>query len=193
MPIPPVFKYNEFDIADITPSGERHTMAASGWIKELGIGAGEFLDFGSKNITNGKQTSVSKAIVGYVTNMNDANEAVYNLRFYVTDFSSFTGGTFSFNGFPSGTWMSGLSTNPLTDASGLFIPGAIPSGQNWWREAGGVFDRTDIAFQEITASGLDTEVTQFMYLSVGVDTDVPVKTYGGDAGGFTYRTTFDYR
>jgi hypothetical protein len=190
MPTPPVLKYNQFDVDDINPSGSRHLQTASGWIKELGVGAGEYLDFGSKNITAGKQTSDSKAIVGFVSAFNDANEAVFNLRFYVTSFSAFDGGSFFFNGFPSGEWIQGIQLN---DASGKFIPAALPSGQNWWRQAGGAFNRNDVAFQELTGVNSDDQVTQFMYLSITADTDVPPKTYGGDAGGYTYRTTFDYR
>lgn len=188
--IPPVFRYHQFDINDLNPSGLRHTTTASGFIKELGVGAGEYLDFGSKNISNGKQSSDTKVIVGYVSSFNDANEAVFNLRFYLTNFSSFQDGTYFFNGFPSGTWISGIM---LTDASGKFVPQSLPSGQNWWRDAGGPFDRDSLAFQEIVDVNTDSQVTQFMYLSVTVDTDVPPKTYGGDAGGFVFRTTMDYR
>ncbi|NIU88126.1 MAG: hypothetical protein GWN56_12910, partial [Nitrosopumilaceae archaeon] len=132
----------------------------------------------------------TKAVVAFLSQLNDMNEAVFNLRFWVTDFTDFGAGSFNFNGFPSGQWIQNIS---LTDASGKFVPTNLPSGQNWWRDAGGPFNRNDVAFQEITGSGTDDQVTQFFYLSVAVDNDVPPKTYGGDAGGFTYRCSFDYR
>lgn len=195
MAVPPSFKFHEFAPSGINPSGFRTLTTHPSFVKVLGTAAAQYLDFGSKNIGDGKQHSKTAAVVAFATAFNDANEAIFNLRFWVADFSDFDQGTFFFNGFPSGRWIQGLQ---LTDASGYFVPTALPSGQNWWRDAGGPFDRNDVAFQELTGSGIDpsgmpSQVTMPFYLSVTVDTDVPPKVYGGDPGGFTYRLTFDYR
>ncbi|HEX5187378.1 MAG TPA: hypothetical protein VFV86_10865 [Nitrososphaeraceae archaeon] len=195
MPTPPVIKFHLFNPALANPSGSRHLQSHGSFIKELGVGAGQYLDFGSKNLKNGKQSSSTYALVAFATDFNDANEAVYNMRFWIPDFSDFTQGTFFFNGFPSGQWIQGIR---LTDASGYFVPTSLPSGQNMWRDGGGIFDRTDVAFQELTASGIDgvaggCQVTMPFYLSITVDTDVPPGVYGGDGGGFRFRLTYDYR
>lgn len=191
MAVTPVIRISEFSISGQSPSGVRHLqLSASGWAKTLGTGAGQLLDFGSINTTNGKQSSATKAIVAMVDDMKDASEAVFNLRFFISDLSDWSNGTFSFNGFPSGQWIQNIS---LTDASGYLIPTILPSGQNLWRDAGGAFNRNSVAFQEITASGLDSQVTQWLYLSVTADTDVPAGVYGGNTGGFTYRLAYDFR
>jgi hypothetical protein len=188
--IPPVIKFHEFATSGVNPSGQRHLQSHSSFVKELGTGAGEYMDFGSKNINQGKQTSITTAVVAFAGDFNSANEAIFNLRFYITDFSSYGAGSYYFNGLPSGLWMQDIN---LTDASGYFVPTSLPSGQNWWRDAGGPFDPDKVAFQEITGSGTDDQVTMPFYLSVTADNDVPPKTYGGDAGGFTYRLTYDFR
>jgi hypothetical protein len=190
---PPVFILSQYTPSGtaINPSGVRHLdITASGFIKNLGNGAGQFLDYGSINISNGKQSTVTHAIVGRVGDFNDATEAVFNLKLFLSDVSDWTDGTFSFNGLPSGQWIPGIT---LTDTSGSLVPTQVPSGQNWWRDAGGAFNRNSVSFQEITASGLDSQVTQWFYLSTTVDTDVPVKTYGGNTGRWTYRVNYDYR
>ena len=191
MPIPPLIRFSQFNTSFQNPSGVRHLkISSSGWIKTLSQVAGEFLDFGAVNISNGKRTTGTKAVVAMVDNMKDATEAVFNLRFWISNTIDFNFGTFFFNGFPSGQWIQDIQ---LTDASGKYVPTALPSGQNWWRDAGGEFDRDSLAFQEITASGLDSQVTQWFYLSNSIDIDVPVKVYGGDSGGWVFRLTFDYR
>jgi len=195
MAVPPSIKFHEFAVSGINPSGFRTLTTHPSFVKVLGTAASQYLNFGSKNISDGKQHSKTCAVVAFATAFNDANEAVFNLRLWVADFSDFDQGTFSFNGFPSGKWIQNLQLN---DASGYFVPTALPSGQNWWRDGGGPFNRDDLAFQEFTGSGIDpsgmsSQVTMPFYLSVTVDTDVPPKVYGGDAGGFTYRLTFDYR
>ena len=190
MAVPPVIRIAEFSTSGVNSSGVRHLqLPASGFVKNLGTGAGEFIDFGSINITLGKQTSDTKAVLLHVDSFQGASEAVFNMRFYISDLSDWSNGTFFFNGVTSGQWIQDIN---LTDASGYLVPTALPSGQNWWRDAGGTFDPTSVAFQEIVGSG-DSQVTQWFYLSVTADTDVPAKVYGGNTGGYTYRCTFDFR
>jgi len=192
---PPVFVFHAFDPSGINPSGFRHLTTHPSFIKVLSTAQGQFLDFGTKNIKDGKQTSDTKTVVGFFTQFNSATEALFNLRFWISNFDDWQAGTFFFNGFPSGRWIQGIKLN---DASGYYVPTVLPSGQNWWRDAGGPFNRNDIAFQELTASGIEgsgipSQVTFPFYLSVTVDTDVPVGVYGGNNGIWIYRCTFDFR
>lgn len=180
---PPDIRISEFAISGVTPSGGRHLQqpGSSGFIQNLGTGAGEYLDFGSLNNTFAKKTSPTKVVLMNVDNFNDANEAIFNMRFWASNVTDFTEGTFFLNGFASGIWFQNLSLN---DASGLFIGTSLPSGQNLFRQDGNT---------EITTSGVDEQASQFVYLSVTVDTNVPVNVYGGNAGGFTYRITTDFK
>jgi hypothetical protein len=179
---PPVIRFSEFAVSGVSPSGVRHLqLSASGWQKTLGTGTGEYLDYGFINLSFGKQSTTTKAVVGMVDNMRDATEAVFNMRFWLSDTSDWVAGTYSFNGWVSGVWLQSMQ---LTDTSGWFTPTALPSGQNLYRQDGAL---------SITASGQDLQVSQWVYLSVTVDDDIPVGNYGGNSGGFTYRLTYDYR
>lgn len=181
MATPPVIRFSQFAVSGVSPSGSRHLTNHASYIKQLGTAAGQYLDFGSLNISSAKQITGTKVVVAMVDNMNDATEAVFNLRFWLADTSDFNSGTYYFNGWASGTWLRNCS---LTDASGYYVSTVLPSGQNWWRQDDGT---------EITGSGADSQVTQYMYLSNSIDTDCTVKVYGGDTGGFVYRLTYDYR
>lgn len=181
MPVSPSIQFSEFAVSGLDPSGSRHLASHASYVKQLGTAAGQILDYGTLNLNNGKQSTNTKAVLAFVTNMQDANESIFNLRFWIQDYSNFTAGTYYFNGWASGTWIQNCA---LTDASGYYTPTVLPSGQNWWRQDG---------YTEISGANADSETTQYMYLSVTTDTDVPNKTYGGTGGGFTYRLTFDYK
>ena len=184
MAIPPSIRFHEFAISGVNPVGQRHQTTHSSFKQAVSQAAGQFLDFGQVNNTFTKQTTPTKVITAFTDDFNGANEAIFNMKFWLPDISDFVTGTFHFNGFSSGIWLSGFFTQGLDDASGFFIATALPSGQNLFREDGG---------PEISGINKDSEVTEFIYLSVGLDTDVPPKPYGGDSGGFTYRMTFDFR
>ena len=192
MPIPPEVRFSEWATSGADPTGSRHIDAPnpSGFVKNLSTANNAQLDFGSINNTTGKKTTITKAITARVYKFNDANEALFNLRFWLPIVTDWDQGTFFFNGFPSGVWIQGITLN---DTSGQFVPLALPSGQNWWRDASGPFDPDSLDFQEITGSGVDDQVTQFFYLSVTADTNVPPGRYGGVAGGWRYRLTADFR
>lgn len=184
MATPPSINFSEFAVSGVDPVGQRHLTTHSSFVKVLSSSAGEFLDFGSLNTTFTKQITSTKTMIAFFSDFKDATEAVFNMRFWLPDISDFTKGTFNFNGFQSGVWESGLATQGLSDASGLFTPTALPSGANLRRQDGS---------PEISGINSDTEVTEFMYTSVDFDTDVPPRSYGGNSGGFVYRLTFDFR
>lgn len=177
----PVIRFSQFAVSGVSPVNARHLKNHASYVKQLGTTAAAYLDFGDLNLTDGKQNSPTKAVVAMVDHMNDAKSQVYNLRFWAADITDFTAGTYYLNSWASGVWLRNCA---LTDASGYFTPTILPSGQNWKRQDGGL---------AITASGADAQVTQYMYMNLTVNTDVPVGTYGGDAGGFKYRLTFDYK
>ena len=192
---PPQIIFSELAVSGVDPSGSRHldSPPASGgnFVKNLSTDPGDFLDYGSLNISAGKQETGTKAVIARLGQSNDMTEAIFNLRFWLPDIADFSVGTFKFNGFASGTWFQNLQLN---EASGFFVETTLPSGQNIWRNVPGkVFDPTDTDFQEITASGQDDQVTMYEYLNITVNTNAAIKVYGGDGGGFTYRLTFDYR
>ena len=182
MATPPTVRVSEFDLSYPDPSGVRHLkLVASGWVKDLGKNTSSLLDFGSVNNSTAKVHGNTKAIIYNIDDMGDANEAVYNLKFWCSNTDDFTTGSYYLNGFCSGVWFKNLT---LTDASGLFIETSLPSGQNLYRQDKGA---------EITASGADNQSSQWIYLSISVDYDIPPKTYGGANGGLVYRLTYDYR
>ncbi len=184
MAVPPLIRFAEFAISGANPGDTlaRHLqIAASGFIKNVGTAAGEELDFGLVNNTFVKVHSRTAVVIMVVDALNGANEAIFNMRFWLPDISDYIDGTFFFNGFSSGVWFQNLE---LIDASGLFIPTALPSGQTLLRQDG---------FNEITGSGTDAQVSEFIYLSMSIDTDVSPGVFGGTGGGQVYRTTYDFR
>lgn len=195
MAIPPSLIFSEYAVSGVDPSGSRHLDLgpASGFsfVKNLGTDPNESLDFGNININLGKQETKTKAVLARLGASGDMTEAIFNMRFWIADISDFNVGTFKFNGVTSGIWIQNVSLN---ESSGLFVPTTLPSGQNIWRNVPNKqFDPTDTDFQEITSSGSDDQVTMYQYLNVTVNPNAAVKVYGGDAGGFTYRITMDFR
>jgi hypothetical protein len=184
MSVPPSIRFYEFAVSGVNPVGQRHLQNHSSFIKQVSQVAGQFLDFGQVNTTFDKQTTATKAIIAFSDDFNDATEAIFNMRFWLADISDFIAGTFNFNGFSSGVWISGLAIDGLNDASGLFVATTLPSGANILRQDN---------WPEISGINSDSEVTNFIYLSNTFDNDVPAGVYGGDSGGFVYRLSFDYR
>ena len=197
MAVAPEIIFSAYAVSGVDPSGVRHLDQpdASGFsfIKNPSTAPGAFLNFGQINITQGKQTTPTLAVIARLGELNDMTESVFNMRFWLPDLADFQIGTFKFNGFASGTWIPSVN---LTEASGKFVSTALPSGQNLFRNAdpNQIFNANDLFQKELTASGtVDDQVTQYVFLSVTVDQDAAVKQYGGDGGGFTYRLTYDFK
>lgn len=197
MAVAPQILFSAYAVSGVDPSGVRHLDLpdASGFsfIKNPSTAPGAYLNFGQINVTQGKQTTPTYAVIARLGELNDMTEATFNMRFWLADVTDFGIGTFKFNGFASGTW---IPDAQLTEASGKYVLSSLPSGQNLFRNAdpNQIFNPADVFQQELTASGtVDDQVTQYQYLSVTVDNDAAIKEYGGDGGGFTYRLTFDFR
>ncbi|RKY43071.1 MAG: hypothetical protein DRP85_00820 [Candidatus Makaraimicrobium thalassicum] len=183
---PPTTHFALFDINGPDPSGQRHLTTASGYIKNLHTGAGGALDFGTLDISSGVIVdSPTKCVVWVVDDMGDATQKIFDMKFWICSTSDFVGlGTdynVYFNQYITGMWHSGLK---LTHSSGMYSSLSLPSGQNLYKWDG---------VKEITEAGTDNSVSQYIYLSVGVDPNIPVGIYGGDGtNGFRYRVTYKY-
>jgi len=176
MAIFPDVQFIKFD-TDVDPSGFRN-ISASGQVLDTSITG--CLDFGNANTTTSGDISDTAMAVFRVNALNDAS-GVYNLRFFLNNTTAFDTGNFRF------------LHRIVTDYQGigfqlsladLDVPIAAPA-QN-------VISTTPSS--QPTLSGItDADVSQYIYLAVFVDNDVPFGTYGGcAAGSFRYRMLFDF-
>lgn len=169
----------------LDPSGVRHSkIPASGFIKLLSTGTGGHLNFGDLDNTNSGVMSDAKLIYLRATDMGDAS-GIFNIRFYVFSASDWTAGNYRFLYRPSFHFIA----NPVISLSDSNVPMVPPSVSN-------VSGTTSI-YHPLGApwiSGiLDTDVSNYLYLGVYADADVPVGTYGGQGdGGFRYRFLYDF-
>lgn len=168
------------------PSGSRHLQSApAGFLKQLGTGAGAQLDFGSVDISDTAQISTTKLCFARVDNFNGAS-GVFNMRFFLNNFSAFGPGTYRFLERKELHFQGNIGL----DASDDDTPTVVPAAQN----LKGTVNFPDFQNGQTSISGLfDQDVTQYVYLAVSVNTDVPVGTYGGPgAGTFRYRLLYDF-
>lgn len=172
----PTVQFLQFD-KDVDPSGYRDIPASS--IQQLNTSITGFLDFGNANTTTSGVISETKMLIFRVSDMGDAS-GVYNLRFFLHNASAFNTGNYRFL-YNRTTHFQGAGYQlSLTD---LDIPTSEPLVQNVLSTSG-----------TPTLSGIfDGHVSQYIYLAVYVDTDVPYGTYGGGgAGSFRYRMLYDF-
>jgi hypothetical protein len=170
----------------IDPSGFRDLkQPVNGFIRNVDTGAGGVLDFGSINTTGSGAISDTKLVYARISSMGDAS-GVYNMRFFLTNTSSFTAGAYRFlerkslHFIPDLALDSGADNTPTNVPTNANFSGTIQtpfwqSGQPWM-------------------SGiLDQDVSQYAYLAVEADVNVPIGTKGGaGAGTFRYRLLYDF-
>lgn len=171
----PTVQIIQFD-KDVDPSGFRH-ISASG-IKVLDTSIQGCLDFGNANTTTSGVISNTAMNIFRVSDLGDAS-GVYNLRFFLQNASAFSTGNFRFLHRISTHYQGGGFQLSLSDAD---IPLTEPS-QNVLSTSG-----------QPTLSGIfDGHVSQYIYLAVFADTNVPFGTYGGCANGsFRYKMIYDF-
>lgn len=180
----PQSHFIQFSVKAPSPSGYRH-IDASG-IKIVDTSASGALNFGTLNNGSGIiVTSPTKCVVWVIDSMGDATEQIFDMKFWLSSVSDFTGlGTdynVYFNKQMSTAWQSGLK---IDYSDGDFVGITIPSGQNLLSSSGTT---------SIVGAGQDFNTSQYIYLSISADPDVPVGTYGGDGvGTFRYRVTYKY-
>jgi len=186
----PTITFREFAVASgADPSGVRHLKSGDvdvheAFVKSLGTSVGEQLDFGINNISNSGVNSTTKAILFHMDNSGELTTQLFNMKFWLPSVTSFEG-TRRFNFFKSNyVGQSGWKPSyVLQNNSVEQVPTVLPTSGNVLRQDGsGV----------ITGSG-DSEVSEWLYLSVYTDTDEPVGLKGGPGlNTFRYRLTAEY-
>ena len=172
----PTVQFIQFD-KDVDPSGARDLLASG--VKALDTSITGCLDLGNANTTTSGAISDTAMMVFRVADLGDAS-GVYNLKFFLENASAFNTGNYRFLHKIVTDWQGLGFTLGLAD---LDVPVAEPSAQNVTSTSG-----------TPTLSGIfDGHVSQYIYLGVFVDTDVPFGTYGGcAAGSFRYRMLYDF-
>jgi hypothetical protein len=178
----PSIQWKEYD-KTVDPSGTRH-LETTGFLKQIGTGAGEQFDFGSVDISDSSQISDTKLCLAHVTNFNGAS-GIFNMRFFLNNISAFGLGTYRFLERKEFHFQGDIDL----DLSDDDIPTTIPSSPNIKGTIAALFPNGQTAISGVG----DQDVTQYVYLAVSVGTDVPVGTYGGPAQGtFRYSLVYDF-
>lgn len=182
----PITHFSEFSVDAPSPSGNRHNSSADAYVKEISTSPTEHLDYGTVDNTEGNNvTTDTKCVIWCVDHLGDATEKIFDMKFWLSSKEDFvnegSGYDVWFNQHISSIWESGVS---IDNNSGVFTPESLPDSQNLKKWDGS---------NEITGSGTDDDVSQYIYLSVTVDGDTPAGVYGGaGAGTFRYRVTYKY-
>jgi hypothetical protein len=163
----------------INPSGTRHLGAnASGFVKFLDTSSSGHLDYGFIDITTSGSLAGTRLIYFRPNSLGDASK-IYNFRFYLSSITSWGTGTYEFLWKKQVHFTSGLQLSTVDEN----VPTSLPTSGNVLSTASGNY------IQSIAESGC----SQYIYVDLFADTDVPVAVYGGPgAGGFRYRLTFDF-
>ncbi len=186
----PTITFRQFDVSvNSDPSGVRQYVTGDpavheAFSKSLGTAVDEQLDFGINNISNSGINSATKVVLAHMDASGDLTTQLFNMKFWLPSITTFAGTT-RFNLFKSSYLLSSgwkpdyeLKNNSLET-----VATSLPSSGNVLREDGGA---------TITGSG-DSEVTEWIYLSVFTDTDEPVGLKGGPGlNTFRFRLTADY-
>ena len=186
----PTITFRQFDVSNnADPSGWRHLKTGDedvhdAFTKSLGTSVDTQLDFGINNISNSGVNSATKAILAHMDASGDLTTQLYNMKFWLTSVSSFTG-TARYNLYKS-SYLTQSGWQPdfvIQNSSIETVATTLPTSGNILRQ-----DNSGL----ITGSG-DTEVTEWLYLSVFTDTNEPVGLKGGPGlNTFRYRLTADY-
>lgn len=172
----PTVEFIQFD-KDVDPSGVRH-IPASG-IKVLDTSITGCLDFGNTNTTSSGGISDTAMSIFHVSDLGDAS-GVYNLRFFIESATAFGVGNYRFLQRIVTHYQGVGFTLGLIDADSSVVQ---PTVQN-------VLATNE---QPVLSGITDADVSQYIYLAVFVDKDVPFGTYGGcAAGSFRYRMVYDF-
>ncbi len=184
MVVTPIVEWLEHDPA-IDPSGSRHLKSGpAGFLRVLSTNVGGQLDFGNVDISLSGQVSDTKLCFARVSNFNGAS-GITNLRFFLHSIAAFGAGTYRFLEDKNLHFIPDHALIQANDDT----PTAIPSVPNIKGTIAALFANGQTAISGVG----DQDVTQYVHLGVFVDTDVPVRTYGGaGAGNFRYRLLFEF-
>ncbi len=182
----PIVNIYEFDITQSSPAFTRHIPSGSiAYVKELGSGStSDYLDFNLKALKTGGYHVFQTSVI--VFRMSSIGNTVFNMRFWTPDQSALSAGSSYYQYGVSGVWgaFSQFTASGAIDMNA--VPTSLPSTQNLFRQNDGT-SLTGI---------LDTDVSQYLYLSLCLETTYPNGRYGtGEAtsfGRFLHRVTYDY-
>jgi hypothetical protein len=170
----------------VDPSGSRDAkLTGAGYIKTLGTGAGQELNFGNLNITGSGAITDTYLTYSRISDLGDAS-GIFNMRFFLHNVTAFGAGTYRFLEQKEFHFVPSLTLN----SSANNTPTVVPSNAN----LSGTITEPEFPLGKPWMSGLlDNDVSQYIYLAVEAGVDVPVGTYGGaGAGTFRYRVLYDF-
>jgi hypothetical protein len=170
----------------IDPSGSRHLLSgAAGFLKLLGTGAGEELNFGSINTTGSGAISDTKLIYARASSLGDAS-GIFNMRFYLKNTSAWGAGTYRFLEQKHLHFQPNLILNSAAQNT----PTVVPLTTN----ISGTIQQPQWTFGSPWISGvIDNDASMYVYLAIEVAANVPVGTLGGaGAGSFRYSLIYDF-
>lgn len=176
MIVAPQVQFLEFD-KTVDPSGFRHIPGSS--LGVLDTSTTGYLDFGNSNVSISGVVSATKMAIFRVSDMADAS-GIYNMRFYLKSATAFSAGQYRFlHNITTHFQGAGYSLTTLNSD----IPSSIPSSANLLSTDG----------QGAMSGTQDDNVSQYIYLAVFTDTDVPYGTKGGGgAGSFRFSCVYDF-
>jgi hypothetical protein len=169
------------DPSGIRISDDTTTLDASGFLGNRSTIAGETLVFDPVNIAVSGQTSDTKVLTAYITNWGDGS-GISNMKFFLTSVSDFGVGDYRFLYSIRTHWASGLELNE-TDSE---LPITIPTSQN-------ILSTFGSGTVQNTGYYDESQVLQYVYLSMFIGVDVPVGVYGSaGGGGFRMRLLYEF-
>lgn len=176
MIIAPTVQFLEFD-KTVDPSGLRNDPDSS--LGVLNTSTTGYLDFGNSNVSTSGVVSNTRLVLFRVSNMATAS-GVYNMRLYLKSASAFTAGQYRFLHNITTHYQGANYALTTLDND---IPTSVPNTANLLSTQGiGALSGTQ-----------DADVSQYVYLAVFTDTDVPYGTKGGGgAGSFRYSVVYDF-
>ncbi len=179
----PTVQWIEQDPA-VDPSGSRHLLD-TGFLQQLGTGAGEYLNFGQVNTTGSGAISPTRLIYARSSDMGDAS-GIFNMRFFLTNVSAFGAGAYRFLEEKSLHFQVSLSL----DSSANNTPTIVPNRANF----SGTITEPEYPLGKPWISGIiDNDASMYVSLAIEAGVDVPVGTYGGaGAGSYRYRLLYDF-
>lgn len=169
----------------IDPSGHRHEHNPSfGFLKVLNTNPGGELDFGAVNVALSGKVSDTKLVMFRPVSLGDAS-GVFNFKMFLVSISSWGAGTYRFLERKTIHFNQNLV---LTQAD-ADTPTVVPATPN----VKGTLAPFFLNGQPHLSGILDQDVSQYIYLAVFADTNVPPQQYGGaGSNGFRFRLLYDF-